>query len=94
LVQDAQLCVLRRKSSQNVHHLSVQKLCKSGFVCAEFRSEIAFGGEILLRRVKCFATQNVKYFIFDEMLRTGFARTPFKMPAIRLPLGEAVTAQP
>ena len=44
---------------------------------SKFRSEIAFGGEILLRRVKCFAAQNAKYFIFDEMLWTGFARTHY-----------------
>ena len=47
----------------------------------KFRSEIAYGGEILLRRMKCFAAQNVKYFICDEMLWTGFARTHYKLPA-------------
>ena len=47
------------------------------FVNDKFQSEIVFGGEILLRRVKCFAVQNVKYFILDEMLWTGFARTHY-----------------
>ena len=50
----------------------------SKFVKDKLRGEIACSGEILLSRVKCFAAQNVKYFICDEMMWTGFARTHYK----------------
>jgi hypothetical protein len=63
--------------SRGVDRGKAKRKVESEFVGDKFRSEIACGGEIPLRRMKCFVAQNVKYFICDEMLWTGFARTHY-----------------